>query len=59
METIDTESRLVVSRGQGGVGSTMDEGCQKVQTSSFKINKMRKCSAQPGDYSFKKEKQIY
>ena len=50
-EIIDTESRLVITRGRGA-GSKMGEGGQKVQTSSCKINKIRKCNAQPGDYGF-------
>ena len=37
-ELIDTENKLVVARVEGcGVGK-MVESCQKVQTSSYKIN---------------------
>ena len=35
---IDTENRLVVARGVEYKVSKMDEGGQKVQTSSYKIN---------------------
>ena len=33
---IDTENRLVVTRGRGGGVGKMDEADQKVQTSSYK-----------------------
>ena len=36
---MDTEKRLVVHRGSGWGVSEMGEGSQKVQTSSYKINK--------------------
>ena len=42
-ELIDTENRLVVVRGrEWGMGET-GEGGQKVQTSSYKINKYWGC----------------
>ena len=49
---IDTENRLVVVRGRGQKGRhEMDEGDQKVQTFSNKINKFWEYNAQYGDYS--------
>ena len=36
---IDTGNRLVVTRGEGGIVGEMGEGDQKIQTSSYKINK--------------------
>lgn len=44
---METENRLVVARGVGGMG----EGDQKVQTSSYKINKVWGWNVQHGDYS--------
>ena len=45
------KNRLVVARGKGwGVGE-MGEGGQKVQTSSYKINKSWGCNVQHVDYS--------
>ena len=37
-------------RGGGGVGK-MDEWSQKVQTSSYKINKSWRCHVSQGDYN--------
>ena len=49
---IDTENRVMVARGEGGgVGEEMGEGVQKVQTSSYKINKPWGCNVQHGNYS--------
>lgn len=41
IEFTDTEKRLVAARNRawGGGEGEMDEGCQKVQTSSYKIKK--------------------
>ena len=41
----------VVARGRGWEVGKVDEGGQKVQTSSYKINKSRGCNVQHGDYS--------
>ena len=48
----DTENRLMFARGRewGGVGE-IDEGGQKVHTSSYKRNESRGCNIQHGDYS--------
>ena len=46
---LDIENKLVVARGQ--VVGKMGEGGQKVQTSSYKINKSWGCDVQHGDYS--------
>ena len=48
-ELIETESRLVVSRGQGL--SEMVEGGQRVQTSSYKMNKFWGTNVQHGGYN--------
>ena len=48
---IDTENRSVVSSGRVWEGWKMDEGGQKVQTSSYKINRCWGCEVQHGDYS--------
>ena len=40
---IDTENRLVAARDGVGVGK-MGEGNQKVQTSSYKLNKSEGCN---------------
>ena len=52
------ENRWLVARGgQWGVGETSEEwekwvkGGQKVQTSSYKINKSWGCNVQRGNYS--------
>ena len=45
-ELIETESRLVVARGEVG---EMGEGYQKVQTSNYKINKFWECNVQPSN----------
>lgn len=37
--------------GGGGGGNQMSDGCQLVQTSSYKINESWGCSVQRGDYS--------
>ena len=42
-ELIDTENRLVVVRGREWGMGEMGEGGQKVQTSSYKINKYWGC----------------
>ena len=47
---VDTENRLVVARGGGRRVGKMGEGGQKVQTSSYKINKSQRCNIQYGDY---------
>ena len=49
---LDTENRLVVTRGsEGGLGKVC-EGGQKVQTSSYKISMSWGCNtAQRDDYS--------
>ena len=39
------------SRVEGGGVWEVGEGCQKVQTSSYKINKSWKCNLQHGDYN--------
>ena len=59
-ELLDSENRLVVARGVsgawwgcgmgGGVGK-IHEGGQKIQTSSYKINKPCGWNAEHGDYS--------
>ena len=36
---MDMENRLVVARGRGWRVGKVGEGCQKVQTSRYKINK--------------------
>ena len=48
---IDTENRLVIDRGSRWGVSKMGEGSQKVQASSYKINKSWGCNVQHGDYS--------
>ena len=52
IQLIKTEGRLVVARGwgRGGVGKT-GEGGERVQASSYKINKLWGSNIQPGDYS--------
>ena len=45
---IETESRLVIARGRGGVGE-MGEGGQSVQTSSYKMSKFWGCNSHHGD----------
>ena len=54
LNLIDTENGLVVARdGEGepvGVGRN-GEGGQRVQTSSYKINKSRGCNVGHCDYS--------
>ena len=47
----DTKIRLVVARIQGYVLVEMGEGNQKVQTSSYKINKSLGCYVHHGDYN--------
>ena len=48
-ELIDTENRLVVTRGGEWVVGKMCEGGQKIQTCSYKINKSWGCNVQHGD----------
>ena len=48
---MDTVYRLVVARGGGRGLDQMGEGYQKVQTSSYEINKSWRCDMQHGDYS--------
>ena len=43
-------SKLVVARGKGV--REMGEGGQRVQTSSYKMNKFRGCNIQHGDHSY-------
>ena len=40
-----------VYRKQGMGGGQMGEGTQKIQTSSYKINKSWGCNVEHGDYS--------
>ena len=50
MELIDTETELVVAKVRWwGVGK-IDKGCQKLQTSSYKINKSWGDSVQHGNH---------
>ena len=51
LSEINTENRLVVARGEGWEVHEMGEGGQKVQTSSYKTNKFRRCNVQHGEYS--------
>ena len=44
-QLIEKEMRFVAIRGGGG-GGELDEGSQKVQTSSYKINKYERCNIQ-------------
>ena len=48
-EVIKTDSRLVVARSEGQ-GGKMGEGVQRVQTSTYKMNKLWGCNLQLGDY---------
>ena len=48
---IDTENKSVVARGGDSDMGKMGKGSQKVQTSSYKINKSWGCNVQCGDYS--------
>ena len=48
---IDTENRLVVARGGCGGWAKMDEVHQKMQTSSYKVNKSWGYNVQHGDYT--------
>ena len=41
---IDKEIRIVVTRGGGSGEGELDEGIQKVQTFSYKINKYQGCN---------------
>lgn len=40
---IEKEIRLVLTRGKGWWDGELDEGGQKVQISSYKINKYQRC----------------
>ena len=51
--TVLRENRLAVSRVRAGEVSKITEGDQKVQTSSYKINKSWGCHVQYGDWSQK------
>ena len=48
---MDTENRLVITRGEGWGAGEMHEGGQKVQTSSYNINTFWGCNVQHTDYS--------
>ena len=48
---IDTESMPEARIGEAGRGWGVGEGDQKVQTSSYKINKSWGCNVQYGDYT--------
>ena len=52
IKLIDTENRLLVARGGESVVGEMDEKSQKVQSSSYKINKSWGCNVQHADYSW-------
>ena len=47
---VDTQNRLVVARREGWWVGEVDNGCQELQTSSYKI-KLWGCNVQHGDNS--------
>ena len=46
-----SENQLVVVRGRGWGVEEMDEGSQKVQTSSYEMSKSWVCKVQRSNYS--------
>lgn len=45
------EEKCLLRKSPPGAGGQKGEGCQKVQTSSYKINKSRESNIQLDDYS--------